>query len=96
MLNRPRWRLTSRLCPRAAQRLVREGCEPLPHIRRRQGATLFEPRAALDDFELRGEPARAGLAAAVSRMPTDSTMPELARARDVLATVAPPLPGTSQ
>ena len=30
-------------------------------LARRQGATLFELRAALDDFELRGEPARAAL-----------------------------------
>jgi hypothetical protein len=27
-------------------------------LARRQGATLFELRAALDDFELRGQPAR--------------------------------------
>jgi class 3 adenylate cyclase len=49
-------------------------------LARSQGATLFELRAALDDFELRGKPARAGIAAAVSRMPTDSAMPELSRA----------------
>ena len=30
-------------------------------LARRQGATLFELRAALDDFELRGEPARAAV-----------------------------------
>jgi len=30
-------------------------------LARRQGATLFELRAALDDFELRGQPARAAL-----------------------------------
>ena len=49
-------------------------------LARRQGATLFELRAALDDFELRGEPARAALADAASRIPTDSALPELARA----------------
>jgi hypothetical protein len=48
---------------------------------RHQGATLFELRAALDDFELRGEPASAGLADAANRIPTDSAWPELARAR---------------
>jgi class 3 adenylate cyclase/tetratricopeptide (TPR) repeat protein len=50
-------------------------------LARCQGATLFELRAALDDYELRGEPARARIAAAVSHMSTDSTMFELARAR---------------
>ena len=54
-------------------------------LARRQGAILFELRAALDDFELRGEPARAGLASAVSLMPTDSAMPELARARAAMS-----------
>ena len=49
-------------------------------LARRQGATLFELRAALDDYELRGEPARAALADAASRIPTDSALPELARA----------------
>ena len=49
-------------------------------LARRQGATVFEMRAALDDYELRGEPARADLADAASRIPTDSALPELARA----------------
>ena len=49
-------------------------------LARRQGATLFELRAALDDYELRGEPARAALADTASRIPTDSALPELARA----------------
>ena len=57
-------------------------------LARRQGATLFELRAALDDFELRGEPARAALADAASRIPTDSALPELARARASLDQVA--------
>ena len=54
-------------------------------LARRQGAILFELRSALDDFELRGEPACAGLTAAVSLMPTDSAMPELARARAAMS-----------
>jgi hypothetical protein len=53
-------------------------------LARRQGATLFELRAALDDFELRGHSARPALVAAVSRMPTDSGMPEMALARAAL------------
>ena len=48
-------------------------------LARRQGATLFELRAALDDFELRGEPARPAFVDAASRMPTGSAFPELAR-----------------
>jgi hypothetical protein len=50
-------------------------------LARRQGATLFEFRAALDDFELRGQPARASLIDAVSRIPTNNTWPELVRAQ---------------
>ena len=46
----------------------------------RQGATLFELRAALDDFDLRGEPACRALATALSRLPADSAMPEASRA----------------
>jgi class 3 adenylate cyclase/tetratricopeptide (TPR) repeat protein len=46
-----------------------------------QGAALFELRAALDDFELRGEPARANLIKAVNHMPPDSGFPELVRAQ---------------
>ena len=53
-------------------------------LARRQGATLFELRAALDDFELRGQPAGAALADAVSRFPADSAFPELARAEALL------------
>jgi class 3 adenylate cyclase len=49
-------------------------------VARRQGATLFELRAALDDFELRGEQARAVLLDAVERMPDDGAWPELKRA----------------
>ena len=52
-------------------------------LARRQGATLFELRAALDDFDLRGEPACRALATALSRLPADSAMPKLPRARAV-------------
>jgi hypothetical protein len=53
-------------------------------LARRQGATLFELRAALDDFGFRGEPGRAALADAAGRIPADSALPELARARAAL------------
>ena len=53
-------------------------------LARRQGADLFELRAAVDDFELRGQPARAALIALVSRFPTNSAWPELARAQALL------------
>lgn len=46
-------------------------------LARRQGAVLFELRAAMDDFDTRGEPARATLCQAVDRMPDDSGCPEL-------------------
>jgi class 3 adenylate cyclase/tetratricopeptide (TPR) repeat protein len=58
-------------------------------LARCQGAHLFELRAALDDFEQRGAIARPAVAAAVSRMPTVSAMPELARARDALGLADP-------
>ena len=54
-------------------------------LARRQDAPLFELRAALDDFELRGEPARAVLMEAANRLPTDCPLPELARSQAVLA-----------
>jgi hypothetical protein len=50
----------------------------------RQGARLFQLRSSLDDFVLRGEPARAALVAALGRMPTDSSVPEITRARFAL------------
>ena len=53
-------------------------------LARRQGANLFELRAARDDFDLRGEPARVALVAAASRMRADSAMPEVAMARATL------------
>jgi hypothetical protein len=49
-----------------------------------QGAPVFELRAAADDFELFGEPARAALVDAISRFPAEQTWPELARARALL------------
>jgi tetratricopeptide (TPR) repeat protein len=54
-------------------------------LARHQGATLFELRAALDDFELRGEAAAAGVAAAADRIPADNASPELGRARVALS-----------
>jgi class 3 adenylate cyclase/tetratricopeptide (TPR) repeat protein len=56
---------------------------------RGQGATLFELRAALDDFELRGDSARAALIEAVSRIPTKNAWPELARAQAALSEHSP-------
>jgi hypothetical protein len=53
-------------------------------VARRQGAPLFELRAALDDFELRGQPAREALSDAAGRLVRDSPLPELARAREIL------------
>ncbi len=58
-------------------------------LARHQGAPLFELRAALDDFELRGQPARAALIVAVSRMPANSAWPELARAEAALESSNP-------
>ena len=50
-----------------------------------QGALVFELRAAADDFELVGEPARVALVDALeSRFPADQSWPELARARALL------------
>jgi hypothetical protein len=51
--------------------------------------TFFELRAALDDFEQRGDIARPAVAAAMSRMPTESALPEMARARGVLGFTDP-------
>ena len=53
-------------------------------LTRRQEAFLFELRSALDDFKLRGEPARGGLTETVKRIPVDSAWPELTRARAAL------------
>ncbi len=51
---------------------------------RGQGAHLYELRAALDDFELRGQPARGALVDVVGRFPTDSPLPERMRCLSVL------------
>jgi hypothetical protein len=53
-------------------------------LARRQNAPLFELRAALDDFDLRGQVARAVLADAAARLPADSALPEVARAQALL------------
>jgi class 3 adenylate cyclase len=54
-------------------------------VARRQGAELYELRAALDDFELRGEPARAALEDVAGRFPADNPLPEWQRCLSVLA-----------
>ncbi|HSS23106.1 MAG TPA: adenylate/guanylate cyclase domain-containing protein [Mycobacterium sp.] len=54
-------------------------------LARRQGATLFELRAALDDFELRGAPAGAAIAEAAKRIPVSYEWPELVRAKAALS-----------
>ena len=51
-----------------------------------QGATVFELRAALDDFELRGHPA---LIDAARRIPTNNMWPELAQAQASLSEHSP-------
>jgi hypothetical protein len=54
-------------------------------LARRQGATLFELRAALDDFELRGAPAAAAVAEAAKHIPANYAWPELVRAKAALS-----------
>ena len=58
-------------------------------LARRRGATLFELRAALDDFELRGQPARAALSDAAGCIPSNNEWPELVRAQATLADQSP-------
>jgi hypothetical protein len=53
-------------------------------IARRQGATLFELRAALDDYHFRGQPARHALADVARRLPRDSACPDIVRAQAIL------------
>ena len=48
-------------------------------LARRQGAPLFELRAAIHDFESRGQPARAALIDTVRLLPADNVLPELAQ-----------------
>lgn len=54
-------------------------------LARRQGFTLLELRAALDDFELRGQSARDALVDVARRTPAEGGAPELARAQELLA-----------
>jgi class 3 adenylate cyclase len=60
-------------------------------IARQQGADLYELRAALDDFELRGEPAHAALVNVFGRFAADSPLPERQRYLSVLTSSTPPL-----
>jgi len=53
-------------------------------LARRQGATLFELRAALDDFEFRGQSASPGVVDAISRFAAGSAFPEVARVEEML------------
>ena len=49
-----------------------------------QGAPVFALRAALDDYDIRGDAARQVLADAVAMFAPDSSWPDLSRARAVL------------
>jgi hypothetical protein len=60
-------------------------------IARQQGADLYELRAALDDFELRGQPARAALVNVAGRFAADSPRPERKRYLSFLTSSTPPL-----
>jgi len=60
-------------------------------IARQQGADLYELRAALDDFELRGQPARAALVNVARRFAADSPLPERQRYLSFLTSSTPPL-----
>jgi hypothetical protein len=66
--------------PNARHTQLRDAIE----VAKGQGAHLFELRAAADDYELVGEPARASLIEALSRFSPDQTWPELARIRALL------------
>lgn len=57
-------------------------------LAQRQGAPLFELRAALDDFDLTGDQARAALTTAVSRLPVDCAFPEYRRAVAITSPLA--------
>jgi hypothetical protein len=73
-----RWRARAQPDPQARRSDIAAALQ----LARSQGAALFELRAALDDFALRGQPARSAVVDAASRVP--STFPELARARAAL------------
>ena len=60
-------------------------------IARQQGADLYELRAALDDFELRGEPAHAALVNVFGRFAADCPLPERQRYLSLLTSSTPPL-----
>lgn len=66
--------------PDARHRHLRDAIE----LAGKQGAHLFALRAAADDVELRGEPARAALAEAAAHFPAGQTWSDLARARALL------------
>ncbi len=53
-------------------------------LAQKQGAHIFELRAAADDFDLMGEPARAALIEASGRIPAGQTWPDLDRVRALL------------
>ena len=60
------------------------GLSTARQLARRQGAPLFELRAAIRDFESRGQPARAALIDTVRVLPADNVLPELAQPRAIL------------
>jgi hypothetical protein len=53
-------------------------------LARRQTATLFELRAALDAFEVRGRAAASAVVDAANRIPANAAWPEIFRARAVV------------
>lgn len=67
----------------------RTGIRAALELARRQGATLFELRTAIDEFEIRGEAARSALVDVASRIPADSACPEFAQAQEILAQGGP-------
>ena len=54
-------------------------------LARKQGASVFELRSALEYFALEGEQGRDALVGAVNRFPADSSWPQVAHARALLA-----------
>ena len=53
-------------------------------LARSQDARIFELRAAIDYFEMFGEPARKALSDTLTRFPGDSAWPDVMRARTLL------------
>jgi tetratricopeptide (TPR) repeat protein len=70
--------------PAARQRQIDAALE----LARRQTATLFELRTALDDYRLRGEAARSVVADAANRVAGTNAWPEVVRARAIQAGTA--------